>query len=147
MSWNSVTDITQILLGDSLVYFMALGLVVLASKQYPTSNIVVIGHSLGGGLAQFSTGSMRDTRITAYGYNSAGLSFLTMKKMGVPEKDLSLHKQIFHLHLEGDIIFKIGNQLGVYFDIERKNKEYCAHYLEAIRKNLPYSSNVFYYLQ
>lgn len=108
-SWRNVwTDIVQYCLCDDITYRKALGFVILASEQYPDKPIRVFGHSLGGGLTQFAVAVCDNPRVEGFGYNSAGLSFLTLSRMTQPHDRL----HITHYHLRDDVVFNIGHHLG-----------------------------------
>lgn len=125
---NWLTNISQHLVGVSLIYKVALGLVVKMKKKYGR-RLMVVGHSLGGGLAQFAVAGLNDDYAVGLGYNSAGLSNMAADMM----KD-KYQWNIFHLHLRHDQVFYIGNQLGRSYD----QNEYVlnpliAHKLESMR--------------
>ena len=107
--WNVITDLAQYLVGVSLVYKMALGLLLELKEKYPDRSFWVLGHSLGGGLTQFAVAGMDDKRFVGFGYNSAGLSNMAKGIFRARFSD-----NIVHLHLKDDQVFFIGNQLGGY---------------------------------
>lgn len=74
MAQNLATDAFQFVSGPSKVYFAAVGILQAVMRSYPKNRIYVFGHSLGGGLAQFSAGAINSRKAVAYCYNSAGLS-------------------------------------------------------------------------
>lgn len=90
------------------VYMQAAGLIhsILMGKShkkgFKDSKVIVCGHSLGGGLMQFSMGmNHRHTEeMEGYGYNSAGLSMTNMR-------DMEIYKplNILHLYQPVDVVF------------------------------------------
>lgn len=128
---NWITDITQYLVGSSLVYKMALGLLIEIQAQ-KGGNLLVVGHSLGGGLTQYSVAGLNDGDVVGMCYNSAGLS-----DMACYELRHNNQGGIFHLHLKYDQIFLIGNQLGFYSDMdETEPNPVKAHYLSTMRRHV-----------
>lgn len=115
---NWLTNITQFAICDDYVYHMALGLVLLLAVQYKEDNIDIYGHSLGGGLTQFSVIGADNPKISGTGYNSAGLSNLTLARMKAPQNRINMT----HFHLRNDVVFNIGHHIGdtihsfCYFD-------------------------------
>ncbi len=78
------TDIQQIL-SPNLMYLRAAGIVAIARNYYPKEkNIIVVGHSLGGGLTQTAIlANIKNEKVTeknllGAAYNSAGLSLTTL---------------------------------------------------------------------
>ena len=130
VSWkNWITNISQYLVGFSLIYMVALGLAVKMKEKYG-DRLLVVGHSLGGGLTQFAVAGLDDYHVKGLGYNSAGVSNMANEMM----KD-KCQWNIYHLHLCNDQVFYIGNQLGRCFDqngcVTNPKK---AHKLESMRK-------------
>ena len=125
---NWLTNATQLLVGVSLIYKVALGLVVKMKGEYG-SNILVVGHSLGGGLTQFAVAGLDDNNVVGFGYNTAGLSNMAVDLL----KD-KYQGGIHHLHLRYDQVFLIGNQLGdcyeQYGDVKNPIR---AHSLSSMR--------------
>lgn len=105
-------DIIQ-LSKPSVLYLEAAGLLKLMLAEHPTSDFYVTGHSLGGGLAQFSVAANLNIRdnIQAYGYNPSGLSMLSLKNLGTSRLEMAKKKTwIFVTTL--DPISMFGGQLG-----------------------------------
>lgn len=128
---NWITDITQYLVGSSLAYKMALGLLIEIQAQ-KGSNLLVVGHSLGGGLTQYSVEGLIDDDVVGMCYNSAGLSNLACYELRHNNQG-----GIFHLHLKFDQVFLIGNQLGRYSDMnETELNPVKAHYLSTMRRHV-----------
>ena len=105
---NWLTNLIQFCFCDDVVYHMALGFLLTLIEQNPGRNIEVYGHSLGGGLTQFAVAGADDSRTTGIGYNSAGLSRMTLSRLPVPVNYLNLS----HFHLRNDVVFNIGNHIG-----------------------------------
>ena len=137
--WNILTDFSQYYVGISYVYLMALGLLLELEEQNNNSRFLAIGHSLGGGLTQFTVAGSNKKNVIGFGYNSAGLSKLAKNILKKRFSD-----NIFHLHLRKDQIFLIGHQLGNYFDQNYIESNYgIAHELDTMMKNS--SSHPFSY--
>jgi hypothetical protein len=135
---NVITDIAQYLVGSSLVYKMALGLLIEIRSQIQ-NELLVVGHSLGGGLMQFAVAGLNDLEVEGIGFNSAGLSDMTYNILHGRDGRIS------HFHLKYDQVFYIGHQLGKCFDMNHSvSNPISAHRLSTMRKyvdcgcNLPY---------
>ena len=110
-SWHNIkTDVSQFLHSDA-VYYAALSVMQEVNKErqncdYPV--LVVGGHSLGGGLAQFCVGASKDkSNLIGLGYNAAGLSnFFLSKVIGKKTRHFT------HIFIENDPIHKWANQIG-----------------------------------
>lgn len=91
-------DIEQ-LSAPSLLYLKAAGLLKIILDSNPGKNIYVTGHSLGGGLTQFSltaNASGNISRLAGFGYNPAGLSEISM------------------VHLKGDRMSQSKNNIEIF---------------------------------
>lgn len=135
---NMITDIAQYLVGSSLVYKMALGLLIEIRSQIQ-NELLVVGHSLGGGLMQFAVAGLNELEIEGIGFNSAGLSDMTYNILHGKDGRIS------HFHLKYDQVFHIGHQLGRCYDMNHSvSNPVSAHHLSTMRKyvdcgcNLPY---------
>lgn len=119
---NWLTDVVQILSFADSVYFAALGITIELEKKYSNTPIIVTGHSLGGGLAQFVVSSLHKANINGICYNSAGLSNGTLRIIkGYSSKDktdISYNQLITHIVMKQDPVSKIGNLLGIKKIIE-----------------------------
>lgn len=148
--WNFITDATQLLVGVSLVYKMALGLLLELKEKWNDKRFWVIGHSLGGGLTQFAVAGINNSNFIGFGYNSAGLS--DIDTVMLMNRNCN---NIFHLHLKNDEIFLVGNQLGSFCDqqsiVDNKCKAHRIATMERESKNhidsLYFSSLLRYYLK
>lgn len=110
-SWHNIkTDVSQFLHSDA-VYYAALSVMQEVNVERQNSNypvLVVGGHSLGGGLAQFSVGASKDkSDLIGLGYNAAGLSNFLLSK--VTRKNT---RHFTHIFIENDPIHKWANQIG-----------------------------------
>lgn len=75
---NFLTDFIQAVYKPTPVYFASVGIVDEVLNAFPNDEkLSVFGHSLGGGLMQFSCAANNDARIKGYGYNAAGMSAVT----------------------------------------------------------------------
>lgn len=110
-SWYNVnTDVSQFFHSDA-IYYAALSVMQEVNKERLNNNypaLVVGGHSLGGGLAQFTVGASKDkSGLIGLGYNSAGLSnYLLSKVIGKKTRFFT------HVFIENDPIHKWANQIG-----------------------------------
>lgn len=129
--YNVLTDFHQALFGADITYLMAVGILGKLKEQHPKANIWVVGHSLGGGLAQYATLAIDSSHINTCCYNSAGLSLQSIAQL----KNQQLNNSVIeHLHIENDVVFKIGNQLGSYYTIPAGCNPKEAHKMVTIRK-------------
>lgn len=131
---NIHTDLVQILAMADSAYFAAVGIVRELQEKHSKKKIEVIGHSLGGGLAQFSVAALANEHPYTLGicYNSAGLSKETSKLVKTLDSLI-----IKHVFLNNDPISKVGIQVG---DVKIIKSEYSlqkAHFL----KNLNFAIN------
>ena len=130
-AYNVLTDIHQALFGADITYLMSVGILGNLVAQHKEANICVVGHSLGGGLAQYATLAIDSPNINTCCYNSAGLSKQSIAQL----KNQQLNNSVIeHLHIENDIVFKIGNQLGSYFSIPAGCNPKEAHKMSTVRK-------------
>lgn len=112
---NWKTDFRQYFGKMDPVYLQAAGLVHAVwmgkrhKKGFKKSQVVVCGHSLGGGLMQYAVSLCQKNDMLGYGYNSAGLSEANMFQLWNERP-----KNIFHLHLRVDVVFVLpfAYQLG-----------------------------------
>lgn len=101
---------------------------------FQNAPIIVCGHSLGGGLMQYSVAYIDKPDISGYGYNSAGLSRENVERL-IPFDD----SNIFHLYLPNDVVFTISSctQLGKSVKLDTIVPGRCkAHELDTMRSNL-----------
>ena len=131
---NYVTDLHQLLFGPDISYFLAVGIVAKVYEDLKEHNcpIYVVGHSLGGGLAQFATAAIDNSVVGAVCYNSAGLSGQTLSTLN-QSKALSTYK-VIHMYVSPDLVFRFGNQLGSAYKYEVKKDPFSAHQMGSVRK-------------
>ena len=101
---------------------------------FQNAPIIVCGHSLGGGLMQYSVAWMDKPDISGYGYNSAGLSRENVDRL-IPIDD----SNIYHLYQPNDAVFTISSctQLGRSVKLDTIVPGRCkAHELDTRRSNL-----------
>lgn len=127
---NWRTDIRQYIQSDP-VYYAALGFTRYINncrKHDNMSHMVIGGHSLGGGLAQFSLGALLpDGSLQGIGYNSAGLSNYNLLYMKNPAT-----KQFVHVFVKNDMVHKFGSHIGECLVMPRVG--FWAHGTECLRK-------------
>ena len=132
-AYNIFTDIHQILYGADLAYLMSIGILSLLmrhAKKDKNAKIHVVGHSLGGGMAQFATLAVCGDNINCYCYNSAGLSNNSVNQL----KNTPTNKaNIEHLHADNDIVFAVGNQYGKAIELQTNKGPYSAHLIKTLR--------------
>lgn len=103
-----IVDLSQII-GLSPTYIKAAGLVKYLKDKH--KNVIVCGHSLGGGLSQFSA-APHNGKVMAVCYNAAGLF----------KESLSLIKNnkirnIIHIRMKNDVVSQIGCLVGYVMTI------------------------------
>lgn len=130
---NYVTDLHQLLFGPDISYFLAVGIVAKVYEDLKEHNcpIYVVGHSLGGGLAQYATAAIDNSVVGAVCYNSAGLSDKTLSTLN-QRKPLPVYK-VIHMYVSPDIVFCFGNQLGSAYKYEVKKDPIRAHLMSSVR--------------
>lgn len=138
---NWWSDIRQFLGFLDPIYVQATGVLnaVWMGKRhkagFQNAPIIVCGHSLGGGLMQYSVAWMDKPDISGYGYNSAGLSSENNMDRLIPIDDCN----IFHLYQPNDAVFTISSctQLGRSVKLDTIVPGRCkAHKLDTMRSNL-----------
>lgn len=78
MVQNGLTDVFQYFNVPSRTYFASVAILQEVMKSFPGRRIFVFGHSLGGGLMQYSCATLNSELLHGFGYNSAGLSQNTL---------------------------------------------------------------------
>ena len=140
ISFSGTQNLVMILVDVSQIedlspaYVFAVGFVDYIKDKYPNKNIVLCGHSLGGGLCQFATAALHNENVKAYCYNSAGLvgAYSAIKRKC---KKCNSPNKIYHYRLKGDLISCFGIQLGE-IHIKRVKFSLYNHCCKAIRKSL-----------
>lgn len=112
-------------------YIYAVGLVTHINNKTPNKNIVVCGHSLGGGLAQFATATQK-AKVRAYCYNSAGL-FNESYKIANAHHNQSCIK---HYRLEWDWVSCLGKLIGSVYTAKSTCLICFNHGRNALKKSL-----------
>lgn len=116
-------DIIQ-LSQPSILYLKAAGLLKILLDNIPGKPFFVTGHSLGGGLTQFSlTANMAPypNRLSGYGYNPAGLSMISIKHL----KDDRLKKAVKNIWIFmtcRDPVSAVGGKIGCLTTLPKTDK-------------------------
>lgn len=108
-----LTDFQQ-LLAPNLMYLYAAGLVRLFLQHYQQEAVYVTGHSLGGGLTQFAVTaniSHASGRLKGIGFNSAGLSMVSLEHLGKQKLEMALDS-IIHYTTASDPVSAVGALIG-----------------------------------
>lgn len=134
MIQNVMTDIFQYFNGPSIMYFASVGILNEIALSYPKNRIYVFGHSLGGGLMQYSCVAINNKRLLGFGYNSAGLSANTLNT--IPNKNNRV--KVEHICSLHDPVSRVGHQIGVTKYVNSK-KGWVAHSLSQLNKKLNHS--------
>ena len=113
-------DIQQ-LTAPSLMYLRAVGIVKMFCECYsPDYEIVAVGHSLGGGLAQLAVLANCSSYDNLYGvaFNSAGLSKETISEAGGENAVITASDRISHYRAKYDPVSEFGALIGYVKDLE-----------------------------
>ena len=104
----------------------------------------MFGHSLGGGLMQFSCAALNSKRLHGYGYNSAGLSDHSMKIISNYSSRI-LQCKVVHICSLHDPVSRLGHQIGKKKYVESR-RGIRAHCLAQLNKKLNKTTelHVFY---
>lgn len=136
---NWITNISQYFGHVDPVYLQAVGLLYstrLGKSHrciFKDATIEVYGHSLGGGLMQFSVACNRDKSVRGYGYNSAGIDLVNANYFVYGDIPT-----IWHLYRRYDYVFKIPGtvQLGKSVaSLGIDPKLITAHFISSIRRS------------
>lgn len=146
---NIITDILQIACGFSFAYFEAVGLLyeILQDESMKDRRLTIVGHSLGGGLAQFALAGVAKRNssiknIKSFGYNPAGLSSPMMQLVSNSKVDIE------HLYLKYDIVTHIGFQLGKTYSQEATEWfPYNAHLIGSMHSKTQKMKEVYYQIR
>lgn len=107
-------DIQQ-LVSPSLMYLRAVGIVRAFLNHYPDRDILVAGHSLGGGLAQMAVLANSATlasRVYGAAFNSAGLSSESLTMAGSLGRLQNASVKITHFRSPQDPVSELGALAG-----------------------------------
>lgn len=125
LNWSS--NALQATGSSSIVYELATKLTTIFKNYFHNYEIILTGHSLGAGLAQYAA-IMNDCE--AYCFNSPALGTNSLEKIqdflstnNQTIQDIS-HK-IHHIHIRGDILQDINFLTDIFFDTE-KIGSHCA---------------------
>lgn len=136
---NWITNISQYFGHVDPVYLQAVGLLYSTRlgkshrRIFKDATIEVYGHSLGGGLMQFSVACNRDKSVRGYGYNSAGIDLVNANYFVYGDIPT-----IWHLYRRYDYVFKIPGtvQLGKSVaSLGIDPKLITAHFISSIRRS------------
>ena len=105
-----LSDASQ-LFGYNYLYIAASGYIYHLKQGNPNNNIIACGHSLGGGLAQFSIAANYCDSSYAYGYNSAGISPKQIELLN-NLNEIHDYNNIIHFCAYNDLIHRMCMLLG-----------------------------------
>lgn len=126
---NWITNLVQYYSSIDSVYLAAFGIALELRRSYPSHRIIITGHSLGGGLAQFTTASMCENNVSGICYNSAGLSEESCKIVQKHAKEVQFkgNDNITHIVMEHDPVSRLGCLLGKKLVLNSNEKGLNAH--------------------
>lgn len=133
---NVVTDLFQFISLPSVVYFAAVGILEGVMKSYPNDEVYVFGHSLGGGLTQFSCAAVNSCRTKGYCYNSAGLGDFSVSTIMKKHGRGLLKCKIHHICSQHDPVSRFGKQLKEVKYIKSVSNIGAAHKLGQLNREL-----------
>ena len=116
-------DVAQ-LSAPSVLYLKAVGLLKIILDKFPNKNIFVTGHSLGGGLTQFSLSANQPTgapRLNGFAYNPAGLSTISVKSLGSSNLNSAKSKVKVFMTTQ-DIVSCFGGKIGCLVTLPKSSK-------------------------
>ncbi len=125
-------DVIQ-LSAPSVLYLKAAGLLKLMLNHMPGRKFFVTGHSLGGGLSQFSlTANVgRDwDRLNGYGYNPAGLSKTSLNHLEKKRLEKA-GKKVWIFMTCADIVSPIGGKIGCLTTLPKTDRN--AHWMDDLK--------------
>lgn len=134
---NVFTDLVQVFAIADCAYLAAVGIVKEIQDTYPDKKIIVAGHSLGGGEAQFSVASLNGHHNNTHAvcYSSAGLSEASVCLTKKKSKSRG-NNNIVHIVLKRDPVPKIGYQLGKVKVIQSRHRFLKAHLLKNVNETI-----------
>lgn len=134
------TDLRQMLEG-SVTYLRSAGLILYLAEAF-AGEIFITGHSLGGGLAQFSLAANitedNQDRLCAYCFNSAGLSYFAYQALSVGTKLDLAKNRVFHYAVEGEPVSSSFGQIGRMntIPVDTKISPLIAHRMATVKRLL-----------
>lgn len=133
-TFTLAADIIQ-LSAPSVLYLKATGLLNLMLEMHPKSDFYVTGHSLGGGLTQFSvTANLNETRtnMQGYGYNPAGLSMTSLDHLGKSRLEIAKQKMWIFVTIK-DPVSIFGGQIGCFTTLPKSKSGNNGHQISALK--------------
>ena len=115
-------DFNQIFSASAL-YLEAAGFLKIITNNLKNKKFIICGHSLGGGLAQFSTAANVDNftnTYTCYAYNPAGLSTISLEHLG-NTRILKAIENIYVYVTTKDLVSLTGAKLGTLITLPATN--------------------------
>jgi len=126
------TDALQLFI-PSMTYLCAAGMLKEILEYFGSKRIYVTGHSLGGGLAQFSTAAnIKCGNLRCVGFNSAGLSMESLKSIGNMELSES-SKCTVHYTTIFDPVSVFGALIGHNEKLPAVKGSFPGHSLSAVK--------------
>ena len=123
---------------NSALYLEAAGFLRIMLKEFKNQKFLVTGHSLGGGLAQFSvTANINEceNRIRCYAFNSAGLSLKSLDIL--KEERLNKAREYIRVYVTSkDIVSIFGAQLGTIVALKKVDGSNNGHSMNALYKSM-----------
>lgn len=122
------TDIHQLFGHADCTYIAAIGVLNEVCETYTTNEVCVIGHSLGGGLAQYSFGHLKKkySNLKGIGYNSAGLSTFNYNQV----KKFVNNQDFVHVVIDNDWCHKAGKHIGTSKLLPHRHQWFKSHRLK-----------------
>lgn len=135
-----VTDIVQIFGSADSTYYASVGIAYDLCNQYKGHQIIITGHSLGGGLAQFATSVLLNPDVKGIGFNSAGLSEGTIRILHKYQaaqgkgnkKDICFQ----HVVMQHDLVSRVGELIGSLIVVKSTEMLLAAHELNNLNRRI-----------
>ena len=109
-------------------------------------DVVVTGHSLGGGLANYAMAAndLSGRNVKGYTYNAAGLSEETLKHLNAvnPGGIEAVSGKTINVRNEGDPVSYVGAHIGPMYDVSNPDGILAAHGIGCLVGNLEKTQNV-----
>lgn len=104
-----------------------------ARLAFPDSPITVTGHSLGGGIAAYSTLMLSETgKLLCATYNAAGISSITLMTMPKETVDARSEESIVNIRSKGDPVSAIPGTVLVGKTFEVDNLRFANHSIDGL---------------